>query len=286
MVWHQGGASIQLDMTSQDKSSKERSTGSSAGSGPGTAIPSVGERDADPPVVAATLHARLGESLRRRIVSGEWPVHHRLPSEAELGASFGVSRITVRKALADLAAQSLIVRVQGKGSFVAPARVRQELDRLQGLAESLGPDGRQVVTEVLDCSPGRLSGEAAAALGLREGAACLTLNTLRRTDGRPLSINRTALLPAFGRRLRREELARHDLLTLYETRLGLRVDRAVVSIGAEAAAPDQAHALGLRRASPVLRVTRAVFASDGRALHYEVAVHRADAFSFRLELAR
>ncbi len=272
-------------MTSQYKASKDRSTGRSTRKKPAPAVRVVHSA----PLAAAepiTLHARVRESLRARIVGGEWPVQHQLPTEAELGASFGVSRITVRKALADLAALSLIVRVQGKGSFVAPAPVRQELARLQGLAEALGRDGREVVTEILGFGADLLEPDAARALALPEGSPCLLLQTLRSADARPLSTNRTALVPAVGRRIRRDDLARHDLLTLYETRLGLRVERAVVGIRAEAASPDQARALGLRARSPVLRVDRAVFATDGQPLHFESSVYRADAFSFRLELAR
>src|SRR5690606_37654769 len=99
-----------------------------------------------------TLRAQVREALRAGILRGDWRTHDRLPSENELIERHGVSRITVRQALADLAGDGLIVRVQGKGSFVAPAPVRQELSRLQGLSEALGGQGREVLTRVLSLS--------------------------------------------------------------------------------------------------------------------------------------
>src|SRR3954469_4497220 len=86
---------------------------------------------------AVRLYSRIREDLRARIVSGAWQPHDRLPSESELMARYGVSRITVRQAVGDLQKERVIFKVPGKGSFVSAAKPFQELGRLQGFAEAM-----------------------------------------------------------------------------------------------------------------------------------------------------
>ncbi len=233
-----------------------------------------------------TLRARLREALRDGIQRGDWRTHERLPSESQLIEQHGVSRITVRLALADLEAEGLIVRVQGKGSFVAPAPVRQELSRLQGLSEALGGQGREVLTRVLSLGPGKLPPRAAQALGLASGTPCMVLQTLRFADGRPLSLNSTWIEPTLGAGLDEAMLAQTDLLTIYETRMNLRVTRAMVDITSALANARQRKLLDLAAPASVLQVERTVFTTGERPVHVESSVYRPDAFSYRLELSR
>ena len=233
-----------------------------------------------------TLRSQLREALRQRIQSGEWKTDDRLPSEHELIDAHGVSRITVRQALADLAAEGLIVRVHGKGSFVAPAPVRQELSRLQGLAEALGGQGRTVRTQVLSWRSARPPAAEAAVLGLAAGTRCMELRTLRFADDQPLSYNRTWIEPTLARGLTPEALAASDLLTLYETGQGVRVARATVDIRAALAADEPCQLLALQPPAAVLVVERTVYTFGDRPLHHERSVYHPEAFSLRLELAR
>lgn len=233
-----------------------------------------------------TLRAQLREALRTGIVQGRWRVDEKLPSESRLGATHRVSRITVRQALADLAADGLIVRRQGRGSFVAPAPVRQQLVRLQGLAEALAGDGRVVTTRVLALADAPMDADTARALGRPPGALGVRLRTLRLLDDAPLSLNRCWIVPAIGRRLSRFDLAARDLLSIYESDLAVRVGRAGVEISAGSADRSEHTRLCLAPHAPVLRVERTVHAADGSALHVERSTYRADAFRYRLVLER
>src|SRR3982751_4546974 len=89
-----------------------------------------------------SLHAQLRDALRSRILDGALKPGDKLPSEAELTAEHGVSRITVRQALGALQSEGLIVKLHGKGAFVSQPRAAQSLDRLQGLSEALAPGHR------------------------------------------------------------------------------------------------------------------------------------------------
>lgn len=242
------------------------------------------------PAVAATagrtLRSQVREQLRAQIHEGQWLTGDKLPSEADLMAQHQVSRITVRHALADLEAEGLINRVQGKGSFVAPAAIVQDLSRLQGLAEALARQGRTVRTEVLSWRSHQPLADVREALGLRKGQACMQLHTLRFADGHPLSENHTWIHPDAAQGLDIEALQQADLLTLYESRQGLRVVRATVDIQADLATPAQCARLDLQSPSAILRVERTVYTQADQALHHERSTYHPSAFSYRLNLTR
>jgi GntR family transcriptional regulator len=235
---------------------------------------------------APTLRGQVREALRQRIHAGEWRTGDRLPSESELIEAHAVSRITVRQALADLAAEGMIERVQGKGSFVAPGPVRQELSRLQGLSEALGRQGRAVRTQVLAWRRERPDAAQRTVLGLAAGEQCMALRTLRYADDEPLSFNCSWVASWAAEGLTRQALADSDLLTLYEGRKAIRVARAVVDISATLASAEQCRLLGLSPPAALLQVERTVYALDGRPLHRECSVYAPQAFSYRIELDR
>src|SRR5215475_6273599 len=94
--------------------------------------------------VPLTLRAQLRERLRTDILGGRLREGDRLRSEHQLATDFGVSRITVRQALADLVVQGLIVKVQGKGAFVSPRPVAATFDHIEGLAEAVATSGVKI----------------------------------------------------------------------------------------------------------------------------------------------
>jgi len=192
----------------------------------------------------------------------------------------------VRNALADLAAEGLIRSVQGKGSFVAPAAIVQDLSRLQGLAEALARQGRSVRTEVLSWRPRQPTADVRQVLGLRPGQACMQLHTLRHADAQPLSENHTWIHPQAAEGLSVEALQQADLLTLYESRLGLRVARATADIQADLATSAQCARLKLKAPSAILRVKRTVYTLAEKPLHHERSVYHPGAFSYRVSLVR
>lgn len=235
---------------------------------------------------AQALYAQLREQLKAEILEGRRAPGERLPSEAELTAHYGVSRITVRQALNDLQKEGLLVKAHGKGSFVAQPAVAQDLTRLKGLAESLGGEGRTVHGRVLGLKPGKASAEVAARLGLAKGAPVMQVQTLRYLNREALSLNHSWMPLAIGERLARIDLANRDILSVYENELGLLVHHADLSIGAALATPAQARALALEPGAAVLQVERVVHAPDGTALHYEHTVYRSDLFRYQLTTAR
>ena len=233
-----------------------------------------------------TLYARLRDRLRTDILEGRLAARERLPSESALIDSEGVSRITVRQALNDLAKEGLIVKLPGKGSFVAPHRVSQDLSRLRGLAETVSGSGQTVHTRVLAWTELKATRALAAELAVAPGTELSALKTLRYLDREPFSLNRCTMARVLARRLSRLDLQSRDLLDIFESDCGIEIGHAALSIDAVAA--DRAHARHLKvpEGSPLLRVHRVTHAASGRPLHSETATHRSDRFGYELRVDR
>lgn len=236
--------------------------------------------------VPQPLYARLRDELRALILDGRLAPGDRLPSESELSARHGVSRITVRQALGDLQKAGLIVRLQGKGAFVAPPHASQKLERLQGLSEALTDRSQAVHSKRLSLTSVRATGELAAQLELAPGTPVVRLVSLRYLERDPLSVNTSHFVPGLGERIARIDVSGRDLLEVLERDLALPVREARLDIRAEAMPAREARWLKSRHGEPALRVHRLVLGEGGQPLQTETALYRADRFSYQLTLAR
>lgn len=235
---------------------------------------------------AQPLYARLRDTLRASILDGRLRPQARLPSENELTAAYGVSRITVRQALGDLQKEGLIVRLQGKGAFVAQPRATQQLHRLQGLAEALAGQGQAVHSKRLSMKTVRPPAAIAALLQLPPGSEVYQLTTVRYLDREPLSVNVSHFAPGIGERIARIDVSGRDLIDVIERELGQKVEAADVEISAAAMPARDAKLLKVAAGEPALKVNRLVRATGGRPLQVETATYRADVFSYKLTLSR
>lgn len=238
------------------------------------------------PAAPQPLYARLRDELRAGILEGRLRPHDKLPSENEMTAAYGVSRITVRQALGDLQREGLIVRLQGKGAFVSQPQASQQLNRLEGLAESLAAQGQAVHSKRLAIKQLRAPADIAQLLALEARAQVWQLSTLRYLDRQPLSVNVSHFLPRLGDRISRIDLSGRDLIEVLERELRQPVGRADVEIRAEAMPAREARLLGVAEGEPALRVNRILRDPAGQPLQVENALYRGDVFSYKLSLSR
>jgi GntR family transcriptional regulator len=236
--------------------------------------------------MAQPLYARLRDRLRAEILDGQLASGDQLPSESELSAAHGVSRITVRQALGDLQKAGLIIRLQGKGAFVAPPHASQRLERLEGLAEALAGRGQAVHSKRVGLKPVRATGELAAELGVPSGTSVVQLVSLRYLDRAPLSLNTSHFVPGLGERIARVDLSGRDLLEVLERDLAIPVLEARLDIGAVAMPAREARWLKVEPGIPALRVHRRVLGEGGVPLQTETALYPGDRFNYQLTLGR
>lgn len=217
-----------------------------------------------------SLHRQMFVVLRERILRGEVATGAALPSEQALGAEFGVSRITVRRALADLAAQGYVQRRHGKGTFVLDRAEPPAPVASLNLLDSLRRTAAETQVEVLDVQ--RLEPPASVASQLQLPAGARALRAIRRRlgEGVPLLLTEAWLVDALAPKVTAARLARR---ALYEVLLeqGVRFGRIAQEITAEAADPLRAGWLGAGITAPLLRLERLMHDVEDRpVLHLTV----------------
>lgn len=232
------------------------------------------------------LYVQIKDRLRERITDGTYADHARLPSESELGALFGVSRITVRQALSDLQREGVIFRIAGKGSFVARKKAHQELTRLEGFAEAMARQGHTIHNRVVGHRSLVASTEVAERLRLDSGTTISEIRRVRHLDGEPVSLEITYLPEPLGERLRHEDLAGRDLFVIFENDFGIALGHADLQIGAMLADAALAEALQVPEGSALLRIERLTFDAQGRPFDFEYLYFRSETFQYHLRISR
>jgi DNA-binding GntR family transcriptional regulator len=227
------------------------------------------------------LHVQLADQLEHAIHSGELPVGSRLSNELDLAATYGLSRPTVRQAIARLVDQGLLVRKRGVGTQVVGRadHVRRTLE-LTSLYDDLAAQGRRPQTEVLRFGAVGATADVAAALQCQRGDRVLRIERLRSADGEPLALLRN-WIPAdvLDSGTEPSELAENGLYELMRAS-GVRMKVAHQTISARPAAPDQARLLGEQAGAPLLATTRITYADHGRPVEYGAHLFRASRYSF------
>ncbi len=212
---------------------------------------------AERPAVYAPLYKQIKSLLLASLQGGEWKPGQLVPSEIELAARFQVSQGTVRKAVDELAAENLLVRRQGKGTFVATHHEPRSQFRFLRIAPDAG-EPTPATSRFLDCHEERAPADIARLLGLRKGEAVIYLQRLLSFSGKPEVLDQIWLPAAIFKGLSPERLASYSgpLYGLFETEFGTSMVRADERLRAVAASAEAATLLEVAPASPLLLVER------------------------------
>ena len=231
------------------------------------------------------LYHQIYLVLRDKILNADYGVDSVLPSEQETARRFGVSRITARRALDDLATAGLVVRKRGRGTRVTyrppspPVRAS-----IEGLIENLLAMGLKTEVSVLEFDYVDASEGAARALQCEIGQCVQRAVRVRHLEGEPFS-HLTFVPEDIGRSYSRDDLASKPLLTLLE-RCGVVVSGAEQTISATLADTEVAPILGVEVGSPLLKIDRIVCDQDNRPVEYITGLYRPDLYKYRMTLSR
>lgn len=240
------------------------------------------DRVEDHPVLP--YYYQIREILKQKILDGEWKPGDQIPSEPELQRAFGVSRATVRHAIDSLVAAGMLVRRQGKGTFVAEPKIDEILSQLLSFSEEMTLKGKRPSTSHCAVSLVRPPRPIAEALKLDARERALRIERVRCADGRPIVILTSYLPERLGIPL--QEDFRGSLLDLLEQRYGIRIDYGDQVIEAASADPREAGLLQISPGAPVLIIRRTSYDSAGQPVEYVEGVYRADSYSYRVQLRR
>ena len=232
------------------------------------------------------LYEQIKILLTQSLVAGEWKPGEAIPSEMELAARFRVSQGTVRKAIDELASEHILVRRQGKGTFVAshsePSYQYRFLRVMPDSGEKLHPHNI-----LLELRRGKAPGAIARALSIKAGTPVHLVKRVLVFAGRPLILDEIVLAASRfpGLTVARLEESRGSMYSFYETVYGLRMIRAEERLRAVAA--DEATAAHLRVApgTPLLCVDRIAFTYGDMPVEWRRGLCLTDGFSYFNELA-
>lgn len=233
------------------------------------------------------LYHKVYLLLRQRLLDGVYGADEPLPGENALAQEYGVSRLTVRRALDALATEGLISRRQGRGTFAqAPSQLSapQQGGTVDALMAHLARMGMRTQVKLLDLSVEPATPALAARLEVPAGSPVHRSVRVRSHQGEPFSYLQTYVPDAVGRRISRKALGSKPLLQIFGE-LGIRVSGAEQSINAVLADPAAAEALEVPVASALLNIRRLVRDAGGRPVEYLDARYRPDRFEYRLDMA-
>lgn len=236
----------------------------------------VGKLDPDDPV---PLYMQLKVVLRRAYETKILSSDDALPSERELALDFGISRITVRKALQGLKEEGLLRRRQGSGTFIQ-SRVEKNFANLSSFSEDMLARGRQPSSSWLRKSTVSVSPIDAYAMGLSPGTSVYRLERLRYADGEPMAIE-TATLPTFC--LPGTDVIQSSLYAALAEH-GHRPSRALQKLRAVLFTAEQAKILQVKEGDAGLLIERRGFLNDGRLVEFTQSFYRGDSYDFVAEL--
>jgi len=224
-----------------------------------------------------TVHAQIEDWLAGAIAAGRLAPGDRLPTEHDLAAWLGVSRMTLRHALGELAQRGLVTRAVGRGggTFVAEPKLEQDLTTLAGFSEQLRRHGMVAGARVLTATERPAGPAAAAALELDEGDPVYQVRRLRLADGKPIALEHSLFPAAPFPGLLQCELD-GSLYELLEVTYGQRPHRAREILEPVTASAREAEVLQVAEGAALMLVERTAYAGSGRPLEFARDLFRGD----------
>ena len=215
------------------------------------------------------LYEQIKILLTQSLIAGEWRPGESIPSEIELAGRFRVSQGTVRKAIDELAAENILVRRQGKGTFVATHAEPQVRHRFLRVIADSG-EREPVESRLVECKRGKALAVAGKALGLKAGAAIFTIKRLLVFSGQPMIFDQIVLPEPMFKGLNAEKIAAYksSYYNLYESQYGVRMIRAEERLKAVIADPEAARQLEIKPGAPLLYVDRIAYTYDDRPVEW------------------
>ncbi len=233
------------------------------------------------------LYQQIKALITRSLQAGEWRPGEAIPSEMDLAARYRVSQGTVRKAIDELAIENLVVRRQGKGTFVATHAEEQVQYRFLRLVPEPHQKPGPVERRFIDCKRLRAPAEVARLLDLKAGDPVIQVRRLLFFGGRPVVLDDLWLPGLLFKGLTAERLSdyRGPMYALFETEFGVRMIRAEEKVRAVAASAADAPLLGVAEGAPLLSVERRTLTYGDKPVELRRGLYDTSNHHYRNELS-
>lgn len=233
------------------------------------------------------IYYQLKEKLKEEIEEGHFQAHERLPSERELENSYGISRMTARRALSELEMEGYVYREQGKGSFVAEPKFRQALLRLTGFTEDMHSRGLKPGSEVLDSTMIQGDSELREKLEANPEENFFRLQRIRLAEGEPLAIETAVIRYKLCPGIEEIDFNNRSLYETLQKQFSLNLSSANQTVEATLADEFEAETLEVQTGAPMLATERTTYLSDShQPIEFTRSVYRGDRYRLFVELER
>lgn len=234
------------------------------------------------PPTFSPLYRQIKDFLVRSLEEGEWGPGDAIPSEGELAVRFNVSQGTVRKAIDEMAAENMLVRRQGKGTFVSTHADPRAAYRFLRLMPDDG-NVTQAVSDTFSCQRIPALPEAAAALALEPGGAVICVKRVLRFEGLPVVFDQIFLAAELFDGLTLEGLRRGErsLYSLFESEFGVRMIHAEERLRAVSADAESGDLLGVKEGHPLLLVERTAYTYGNKPVEWRRGLYSTQRHYYR-----
>ena len=253
------------------------------------AAPAIAEEFSSATPAFSPLYQQIKGLILQSLQSGEWKPGESIPSEMDLAARYRVSQGTVRKAIDELTADNLLVRRQGRGTFVATHAEQHVQFRFLKLVPDSGIPGSEgpAQRDIIDCRRTRASADIARALALRTGDSVLQARRVLSFAGTPVILEDLWLPAAPFKGLTAERLANYHgpMYALFETEFNVRMVRAEEKIRAEPATDGRELLLKVEHGTPLLSVERIAYTYQNVPMELRRGYYRTDTHHYHNTLS-
>jgi len=235
---------------------------------------------------AVPLYVQLEQILHTRITSGEWAPNQRIPSENELNRIYGLSRMTVRGVLTKLVNDGLLLRVPGKGTYVAPPKIDAVSPAYRGVREQLEQLGYETSTRLVQLTLEPPSTGVREHLDLPEGEEVYAIVRVRTVQDAPISLHRSYVPARLAPALDAHDVVGGQLCVVLEEQYGLSMRNVAEHLEAVAVNSTEARHLGMHRGEPALLLQDVISDASARPFEYSSIVFRGDRLRLRFDYER
>jgi GntR family transcriptional regulator len=261
-------------------------TSAQSSSSSNAAPPASGGKASGSSPTFSPLYQQIKTLIMQNLQSGEWRAGELIPSEMELAARFKVSQGTVRKAIDELAAENLVVRRQGKGTFVATHQEARAQFRFLRLKPDVG-EAQYPDNVIIEAKRLRAPADVARQLDIKTGDSVVFMKRMQSFDGAPTILEELWLPGQLFKGLSVERMLQYKgpMYALLETEFGTQMIRAVENIRAVAADSQAAELLGIAVNTPLLSVNRLSFTYSDKPVEVRRSLYVTNGHHYQNELS-
>ncbi|HEX7041425.1 MAG TPA: GntR family transcriptional regulator [Trueperaceae bacterium] len=229
-------------------------------------------------------YLRLKNDLKDEIAAGVYGPNDRLPSQRQLGQRYGLSHMTVRRAINELVREGVIYARQGQGLYVADTKQEAERGPLVSFTEDMALRGMRASSRVLEKRIVNATTMLASTLQVVVGQPLVCLRRLRLADNEPMAIQTAYLPSALCPGLLQLDLEDASLYELLRSKYGLRIADSQSAAGADITTEEEARLLGVTHPAPLLVTEQITYLDTGAPIEFVRSLYRGD--RYQLQVAR